>query len=168
MWALLYTITKTFIINPLLTQEAVTSLFYQKQNLESCYLSARNKNVNRIWPLPVIIYRISTWKNMLPLSWKWTRKLLSCCFFPHRKMFDNIAYSHGEALRSISKSLGQLKFSQVLAQNVDHPAGRWTTQLGLPRNWGRIWTFVGQVYCNSTFCPSSNKCVKSGVNDLTC
>lgn len=138
MWVLLYTVTKTVTTDSLLTQEAVTSLFYQELNLECCYLSARNKNVNRIWLMTVIIYSISTWKNMLPLSWKCTRKLLSCCFLPHRKMFDNIAYSHGETLRSISKSLRQWKFSQVLAQNVNHPAGRWTTQLGLPRNWRRI------------------------------
>lgn len=166
MWALSYTVSKTFITNSLLMQEAVTRLAYQEQNLECYHLSARSKNVNRISPMAVIIYSISTWKTMLPLSWKGTRKLLSCCFLPHRKMFDNTAYGHGEALKSTSNSLGQLKFSQVLAQNVDHPAGRWTTQLGLPRNRRRIWTFVGQVYCSNTFCPSSNKFVKSSVNDL--
>lgn len=49
---------------------------------------------------------------------------LPCGFLPYRRMLDNNAYSHGEALKCMSNSLGQLKFSKVLAQNVDYPAGR--------------------------------------------
>lgn len=121
-------------------------LSYQEQDLEYCHLSAKEKNVKGIWLVAVIIHTIVPEKPWYNFSWKWSRKMLSYCSLPHRIMFDNISCSHGEALKSKPSSSGQLKVAPILALNVDYPDGRWTTPLEFPRNWRRIWTFVGQIY----------------------